>query len=163
MTPQAKLTLGILIFQDFCVVPVMLLIPVLADWEHSTLLKLLEVLGISALAVAAIVLAARFLIPPFLRLVVGTRTGGLPDRRPPGGPGTAFASSVAGLSLALGAFIAGLVVSESEYGLQVLSDILPFRDSLNCLFFVSIGMLMDLRFFVQNAAALSIFLLLLLA
>ncbi len=162
MTPQAKISLGILIFQDLCIVPVMLLIPVLADWEHASLPGLLQVLGISALAVGTIVLAARFLIPPFLRLVVGTRSREvfliavilvvL---------GTAFASSAAGLSLALGAFIAGLVVSESEYGLQVLSDILPFRDSLNCIFFVSIGMLMDLRFFVQNAAALSIFLLLL--
>jgi K+:H+ antiporter len=163
MTPQAKLSLGILIFQDLCVVPVMLLIPVLADWGHTTAVQLLQVLGISVLTVGAMVLAARFAIPPFLRLVVATRSREvfliavilvvL---------GTAFASSVAGLSLALGAFIAGLVVSESEYGLQVLSDILPFRDSLNCLFFVSIGMLMDLRFFLDNAFALSLFLLLLL-
>jgi K+:H+ antiporter len=163
MSPSAKLTLGILIFQDLCVVPVMLLIPLLADWGHTTSLKLLQVLGVSLLTVVAMVIGAKFAIPPFLRLVVGTRSREvfliavilvvL---------GTAFASSVAGLSLALGAFIAGLVVSESEYGLQVLSDILPFRDSLNCLFFVSIGMLMDLRFFLSNAAALSIFLLLLL-
>jgi K+:H+ antiporter len=163
MTPQAKLTLGILIFQDFCVVPVMLLLPLLADWEHATALKLAQVLGISLLAVGGIVLAARFAIPPFLRLVVATRSREvfliavilvvL---------GTAFASSVAGLSLALGAFIAGLVVSESEYGLQVLSDILPFRDSLNCLFFVSIGMLMDAKFFLHNWGALTLFLLLLL-
>jgi len=163
MTPQAKLTLGILIFQDFCVVPVMLLLPLLADWEHATALKLVQVLGISILAVGAIVLAARFAIPPFLRLVVATRSREvfliavilvvL---------GTAFASSVAGLSLALGAFIAGLVVSESEYGLQVLSDVLPFRDSLNCLFFVSIGMLMDAKFFLHNWGALTLFLLLLL-
>ena len=163
VTPQAKLTLGILIFQDLCVVPVMLLIPVLADWGRTTPLKLFQVLGISAFMVVAIIMAARFAIPPFLRLVVATRSREvfliavilvvL---------GTAFASSMAGLSLALGAFIAGLVVSESEYGLQVLSDILPFRDSLNCLFFVSIGMLMDVKFFLQNAGALVLFLLLLL-
>ncbi len=163
MTPQAKLTLGILIFQDLCVVPVMLLIPLLSNWGHVSVLKLLQVLGMSALMVGAILVAARFAIPPFLRLVVATRSREvfliavilvvL---------GTAFASSAAGLSLALGAFIAGLVVSESEYGLQVLADILPFRDSLNCLFFVSIGMLMDLKFFLHNAGALSLFLLLLL-
>jgi CPA2 family monovalent cation:H+ antiporter-2 len=163
MTPPAKLSLGILVFQDLCVVPVMLLIPVLADWGNTTALKLLQVLGVSVLTVGAMVMAAKFAIPPFLRLVVGTRSREvfliavilvvL---------GTAFASSVAGLSLALGAFIAGLVVSESEYGLQVLSDILPFRDSLSCLFFVSIGMLMDVRFFLDHFVALSIFLLLLL-
>ena len=163
LTPPARASLGILVFQDLCVVPVMMLIPFLSDWGRATPLKLLQVLGVSLLTVGSILVAARFAIPPFLRLVVGTRSREvfliavilvvL---------GTAFASSLAGLSLALGAFIAGLVVSESEYGLQVLSDILPFRDSLNCLFFVSIGMLMDIRFFAQNLWALSIFLLLVL-
>jgi len=163
ITPPAKLSLGILIFQDLCVVPVMMLIPVLSDWGRATPLKLLQVAGISLLTVGAILFAARFAIPPFLRLVVGTRSREvfliavilvvL---------GTAFASSLAGLSVALGAFIAGLVVSESEYGLQVLSDILPFRDALNCLFFVSIGMLMDIGFVAQNVWALSLVLLLVL-
>ncbi len=59
--------------------------------------------------------------------------------------GTAWLSSLAGLSLALGAFIAGLVVSESEYSHQAMAEILPFRDSFNSLFFISIGMLLDLR------------------
>ena len=161
VTPPARVSLGLLIFQDLCVVPVILLIPLLSDWGRQTSLKLLQVLGVSLLAVGAILLAARFAIPPFLRLVVSTRSREvflisvilvvL---------GTAFASSVAGLSLALGAFIAGLVVSESEYGIQVLSDILPFRDSLNCLFFVSIGMLMDVRFVADNAGGLGLLLLL---
>ena len=164
ITPSARVSLGILIFQDLCVVPVMMLVPLLSDWGHVTFLKLLQVAGISLCTVGAILLAARFAIPPFLRLVVGTRSREvfliavilvvL---------GTAFASSLAGLSLALGAFIAGLVVSESEYGLQVLSDILPFRDSLNCLFFVSVGMLMDVRFVGQNLWAMGLLLLLVLA
>ncbi|HEU5181671.1 MAG TPA: cation:proton antiporter [Candidatus Polarisedimenticolia bacterium] len=161
VTPPARVSLGLLVFQDLCVVPVILLIPLLSDWGRQTPLKLLQVMGVSLLAVGAILLLARFAIPPFLRLVVGTRSREvflisvilvvL---------GTAFASSLAGLSLALGAFIAGLVVSESEYGIQVLSDILPFRDSLNCLFFVSIGMLMDVRFVAQNAWGLALLLLL---
>src|SRR5262245_16929303 len=163
VTPPARVSLGLLIFQDLCVVPVILLIPLLSDWGRQTPMKLLQVMGVSLLAVGAILLAARFAIPPFLRLVVGTRSREvflisvilvvL---------GTAFASSLAGLSVPLGAFIAGLVVSESEYGIQVLSDILPFRDALNCLFFVSIGMLMDIRFVAQNLWALSLFLLLVL-
>jgi CPA2 family monovalent cation:H+ antiporter-2 len=163
MTPQAKMSLGILIFQDLCVVPILLLIPLLADWSQITTTRLLALLGTSVLTVAGILLAARFLIPPFLRLVVTTRSREvfliavilvvL---------GTAWATSWAGLSLALGAFVAGLVVSESEYCLQVLSDILPFRDSFNSLFFVSIGMLMDVRFFLENAGAMLLFLLLVL-
>ena len=164
ITPSSQVSLGILIFQDLCVVPVMMLVPLLSDWGHVTPMKLLQVAGISLLTVGAILLAARFAIPPFLRLVVGTRSREvfliavilvvL---------GTAFASSLAGLSLALGAFIAGLVVAESEYGLQVLSDVLPFRDSLNCLFFVSIGMLMDIRFVGHNVWAIGLLLLLVLA
>src|SRR5207249_7067142 len=59
--------------------------------------------------------------------------------------GIAWLSSLAGLSLALGAFIAGLIISESEYSHQAMAEILPFRDSFNSLFFISIGMLIDLR------------------
>jgi CPA2 family monovalent cation:H+ antiporter-2 len=55
-----------------------------------------------------------------------------------------------GLSLALGAFLAGLIISESEYAYQAISDILPFKDSLNGLFFISVGMLMNLRFLGEN-------------
>ena len=107
------------------------------------------------LTVGLVLAAARFAIPPFLQLAVSTRSREvfliavilvvL---------GTAWAASSAGLSLALGAFVAGLVVSESEYSHQVLSDVLPFRDAFNSLFFVSIGMLMDLRFFLSHAWAL---------
>jgi CPA2 family monovalent cation:H+ antiporter-2 len=65
--------------------------------------------------------------------------------------GIAFLTSEFGLSLALGAFLAGLVISESEYSHEATSTILPFRDSFNGLFFVSVGMLMDTTFFVENA------------
>ena len=62
----------------------------------------------------------------------------------------AWLAAESGLSLALGAFIAGLVISESEYSHQALADIMPFRDSFNSLFFVSIGMLLDMRFFLDQ-------------
>jgi len=64
--------------------------------------------------------------------------------------GTALLTSSLGLSLSLGAFLAGLIISESEYAYQAISEILPFKDSFNGLFFVSVGMLMDLRFFSEN-------------
>ena len=66
------------------------------------------------------------------------------------GLGTAWLTSLVGLSLALGAFLAGLLISESEYSHQALADILPFRDSFNSLFFVSIGMLMDFRVLLNH-------------
>jgi len=64
--------------------------------------------------------------------------------------GTAYVSYLAGLSLALGAFVAGMVVSDSEYSLQTLSDILPFKDAFLCIFFVSVGMLLDPGFVFSN-------------
>ena len=67
------------------------------------------------------------------------------------GLGAAFFTSRFGLSLALGAFLAGLIVSESEYGLQALSDVLPFRDTFSGIFFTSVGMLLDVRFFAAHA------------
>jgi CPA2 family monovalent cation:H+ antiporter-2 len=70
--------------------------------------------------------------------------------------GTAFLTYELGLSLALGAFIAGLVISESEYSYQAISDILPFKDSFNGLFFISVGMLMDLGFFLSNLTTVMI-------
>src|SRR4029077_17940883 len=59
--------------------------------------------------------------------------------------GIAWLTTLGGISLALGAFIAGLVISESEYSHQAMAEVLPFRDSFNSLFFVSIGILMDWR------------------
>src|SRR5262249_43591284 len=64
--------------------------------------------------------------------------------------GTALATSAAGLSLALGAFLAGLVVSESEFGHQAVADVAPFRDAFNALFFVSVGMLFDARVLLRH-------------
>ena len=64
--------------------------------------------------------------------------------------GTAYLTSLAGLSLALGAFLAGLAVSESEYSHQALAEAIPFRDAFGSLFFVSIGMLMDVRFVLRE-------------
>jgi CPA2 family monovalent cation:H+ antiporter-2 len=66
------------------------------------------------------------------------------------GFGTAWLVSLAGVSLELGAFLAGLVVSESEYSEQALSEVLPFRSLFNAVFFVSVGMLLDLSFFFEQ-------------
>lgn len=144
-TPHGRAAMGILIFQDLCVVPMVLLIPFLAGraggWSSVVVIVLKAVLF-----VAATVMASRYLVPWILRQVVHTRQREvflltviflcL---------GTAGAAAALGLSLALGAFIAGLVVSESEYSHQALGQILPLRDAFNSLFFVSVGMLFDAR------------------
>lgn len=141
--PHGKMALGILIFQDLCIVPLMLLTPLLAGSGGG----IMSILGISAKA-AAVVLAAhygaRFLVPWIFRQVVRTRSRELFILTIIFiGLGTAWLTALAGLSLALGAFIAGLAISESEYSHQALSDIIPFREAFMSLFFISVGMLLD--------------------
>jgi len=142
-TPHGKMAMGILIFQDLCIVPLMLLIPLLSGNGGG----LASILIISAKA-AAVVLAAhygaRFVVPWIFKQVVKTRSRELFILTIIFiGLGTAWLTAMAGLSLALGAFIAGLAISESEYSHQALSDIIPFREAFMSLFFISVGMLLD--------------------
>jgi len=141
--PHGKMAMGILIFQDLCVVPLMLLTPLLAGSGNS----LASILIISAKA-AAVVLSAHYgakvLVPWIFKQVVKTRSRELFILTIIFiGLGTAWLTAMAGLSLALGAFIAGLAISESEYSHQALSDIIPFREAFMSLFFISVGMLLD--------------------
>jgi CPA2 family monovalent cation:H+ antiporter-2 len=145
-TLHGRATLGILIFQDLAVVPMMLVIPLLASRSEAAAGGGLLALAKSAVVVGLIIAAAWFLVPKLLEQIVRSRSRELflltiivlcl---------GIAWVTSLAGLTLALGAFIAGLVISESEYSHQAMAEVLPFRDSFNSLFFVSIGMLMDIR------------------
>lgn len=143
---HGRATVAILIFQDLAVVPMMLITPILATPSGSAMGMVLMTLVKAAVVVGLIVAAAWYLVPRLLRHIVRSRSRELfllsiivlcl---------GIAWLTSLGGLSLALGAFIAGLVMSESEYSHQALAEVLPFRDSFNSLFFVSIGVLMDLR------------------
>lgn len=141
--PHGKMAMGILIFQDLCVVPLMLFVPFLARGGSS----LNGILIVTAKAAAVVLIAhytARFLVPWIFGQVVRTRSRELFLLTILFiGFGTAWITSQAGLSLALGAFIAGLAISESEYSHQALGDIIPFRDAFISLFFISIGMLLD--------------------
>lgn len=149
-SPHGRLSIGILIFQDLCVVPLILLIPILSGASGS-FIELLWTLLKSAAIIFVVIFGARWLVPNILHQIVHTRSRELfvitiillcl---------GTALFTSWLGLSLALGAFLAGLIISESEYAYQAISDILPFKDSFNGLFFVSIGMLMNLSFLREN-------------
>src|SRR5256712_1024332 len=145
-SPHGRLIIGILIVQDLAVVPMMVVTPVLGGLGEVGLLAVMWSVAKAVLAVLLILVAARYLVPRLLVEVV----------RSPSRElfvitiilvclGIAWLSSLAGLSLALGAFIAGLIISESEYSHQAMAVILPFRGSFNSLFFISIGMLLDLR------------------
>jgi CPA2 family monovalent cation:H+ antiporter-2 len=148
---HGRATVGILIFQDLAVVPMMLLLPLLANPSDSVKPEVLLALGKSVVLVGALMAASWYVVPHILEQIVRSRSRELflltiivlcl---------GIAWLTSLSGLSLALGAFIAGLVISESEYSHQAMAEVLPFRDSFNSLFFVSIGMLMDARVLVSH-------------
>ncbi|MBI4499809.1 MAG: cation:proton antiporter [Gemmatimonadetes bacterium] len=152
-TPQGRVVIAILLFQDLCVVPLMLLIPALAGATPAGARPATLVVIGSVVLTAALVLVGRVAVPRLLERVAALRNReiftlcivllGL---------GAAYLTASFGLSLALGAFIAGLVISESEYGVQALSDILPFRDTFSGIFFTSIGMLLDIGFVLQHLA-----------
>ncbi|MBN2242588.1 MAG: cation:proton antiporter [Acidobacteria bacterium] len=150
-TVHGKVALGILIFQDLCVVPMIVLVPILAGpgplWQPLGL-----ALGKAAAVLVLVALLARYAFPWFLYHVVGTRSKELFIITALWILlGMSWALSLFGFSLALGAFLAGLTISESEYSDQIFADIRPFRDGLNSLFFISIGMLVDIRFILENA------------
>jgi CPA2 family monovalent cation:H+ antiporter-2 len=144
-TPQGRISLGILIFQDMAIVPMIALVPVLASVRAASPAAIIIRFLLSAGAIAAVFAVARFLMPKVLHLVVRTRIreifliASLFICL-----GMALLTSSLGLSLALGAFLAGIIISESDYSYQVVSDILPFRDVFNSLFFISIGMLLHM-------------------
>jgi CPA2 family monovalent cation:H+ antiporter-2 len=155
-TVHGRIILGILLFQDLSVVPMMALLPALAAPGASQALSILVALGKSLLIVALILGGAHFLFPWLLRAIVGLRSRELFIIATVFfALGTSWGAAQLGLSLALGAFLAGIVLSESEYGHQIMADILPFRDSFNSLFFITIGMLIDLRFVRDNALLLA--------
>lgn len=146
-TIHGRAIVGILLFQDLCIVPMMAILPALTAPSSEIALTILYALAKVVGAGALILFAARYFFPHMWNRIVEVRNQeifiiaviffSL---------GTAWASAALGLSLALGAFIAGMALSESSYAFQIHAEILPFRDSFNSLFFISVGMLLDLRF-----------------
>jgi len=156
-SPYGRLALAILIFQDVIVVPMMLVTPLLAgtrgDIGGSILVLVAKGIGVILLVAAG----AEWFVPRVLYQVARTRSREL------------FLLSIVviclsvawlthsvGLSLALGAFLAGLTISESEYAHQALGNMLPFRDIFTSFFFVSIGMLLDIGFVLQRPGLIAL-------
>ena len=150
--PHGRNVLGILIFQDIIVVPMMLATPIIAGESGNISEELLSLLFKSALGIIFTYASARFIVPWILLRVVRTKNKELFLLTT---ISICFAvtllTSKAGLSLALGAFLAGLIISESEYSHQATGTIIPFKVLFTSIFFISIGMMLDLEFFINNA------------
>lgn len=150
-TPQGKIELGILLFQDLCVVPMVILIPILGLKGGGDMTDSLIKIGTAFVAINIMFFSVRYLMPYALNIIVKTRLKEIFILASLFAClGMAFLTNYLGLSFALGAFMAGLIISESKYSHQVIADIMPFKESFNSLFFISIGMLLDFNYVVQN-------------
>jgi len=148
-TPTGQLSLAVLIFQDLAIVVMVLLVPILAGQSDSTY-GVFWILGKAVLLILLVIVLARRIVPWILEKVAKTRRRELFLLTVVAICfGTVALSSMANVSLALGAFLAGLVVSESEFSEQALSEILPLRTIFNAVFFVSVGMLLDLTYVLE--------------
>lgn len=146
MTPQGRAVLGILLFQDFLIVPMIVLTPVLAGTAAASPGALALRFGGALAIIAVVAVTASAVMPHVLHQVAKLRIRELSVM-----VGLLVCLAMAwltghfGFSLALGAFLAGILVSETEYSHQMIADIVPFRDVFASLFFMSVGMLVDLQ------------------
>lgn len=141
---HGRIALGILIFQDVAAVFIIILTPLIAG-EIGTENALFELVSRGIGLILLTLVSSRYLVPSFLYYVAKTRNNELFLLSIVViGLSVAWISSLAGLSLALGAFLAGLIISESEYAVQALGNVIPFRDMFMSVFFISTGMLLNL-------------------
>jgi CPA2 family monovalent cation:H+ antiporter-2 len=148
-SPHGRLTVGILLLQDLAIVVLLLLVPILSGRTPLSAVPMALLKAFAAIAVVAGL--SRLVLPRLLRFVTASR-------RPEAFPlailiasvGTAWFGSLAGLSMAVGAFLAGLMLAESEFSHQAYADVRSIRDVLSGLFFISLGMLIDLRVVLEH-------------
>ena len=152
-TAHGREVIAILLFQDLCIVPIMLLLPLAAGGTADAGAAVVDLL-VGLAVMTALLFGGRAVVRATLDRIVLLRNRELFTLCVAFvALGTALAAAGAGFSLAIGAFIAGLVISESEYGLQALSDVIPFRSLFSGVFFTSIGMLLDLGVVMQAPLA----------
>jgi CPA2 family monovalent cation:H+ antiporter-2 len=150
---HGRFTVGILIFQDLVVVPMLLAVPLLAGRAAFDISAVLPFLAKTFLVLGFILIAAKWILPQTLHQIARTRDPELFQAAVVVlGLGIAYLTYVAGLSLAMGAFLAGLILSESPYAQRALGSLLPLRDLFMSFFFVSVGMLFDLRILASSPA-----------
>lgn len=149
-TLSSRVMIGMLIIQDLAVVPMMIILPQISDPTAG-----LPLLGIAVLKSVGFLVVmfylGRKLLPLFLSYVAKWNSRELFILTVTAlGLGVGYATYLFGLSFAFGAFVAGMVLNESDYGHQALSDIVPLRDIFGLLFFTSVGMLLDPSFLLDH-------------
>lgn len=148
-SPAGRLTTGVLLFQDLAVVLLLFAAPLLGAGAERASVG--SVLGRGAAALVVILVIARLALPVLFRFVTTSRQReAFPLAVLVGSVGTAAIGASLGLSMALGAFLAGLVLSGSEFSHQAHAEIRPLRDVLTSLFFISLGLLLDISAMAEH-------------
>jgi CPA2 family monovalent cation:H+ antiporter-2 len=149
-TLSSRVMIGMLIVQDLAVVPMMIILPQLSSPKAGLPLLALSILKATVFLLLMIVLGTQ-LIPRLLRRIAGWNSRELfLIATAAMGLGIGYGTYLFGLSFAFGAFVAGMLLSESDYGHQALSEIVPLRDVFSLLFFASVGMLLNPDFLLAH-------------
>ena len=144
--PHGRIALGILIFQDIAIVPLMIGINLLNPETASTFEILAKKIGIIVLFATGIFISFRLLMPKMVRLIASLHArevlviGALVICF-----GAAYLTSLVGLSLALGSFVAGMIIASTDESHQISVTIDPFREAFSSIFFISVGLLLDIK------------------
>lgn len=150
-TPTGRLSLAILVFQDIMVAPMLLCVPLLAGTLDLSLERAAFSVFWVALVLGGVLLLAHFGLDRLMEAVMRTRTREILLLTTLGlCLGMALLTSALGLSLSLGAFLAGLLLARSQYSMSVISGILPYRDVFMSLFFISVGMMLNVGYFAAH-------------
>ena len=156
-SPQGQVCLAVLIFQDLAIVPMVLIFPLLSGGLELDTNSMLLAAGKGVLVIGGILLFGKYLLHRLMFSVVSTRSRELMLMTTLGlCLAVALITSWLGLSLALGAFLAGLMMAESEYSLNTLESIMPFKEVFSSIFFISVGMLLDVRFFLTHLPVIAL-------
>jgi len=142
--PHGQMAVGILLFQDLCIVPFLLVVPLLAAGSDAPAGQIALEIGRSVAALAVLAIAARFALPPLLDRMARLRSRELFTMLAVlVVMGSAVIAAEIGLTLAVGAFVGGLVLSASPWAHQLFAEVLPLRGLLLGIFFTAVGMLFD--------------------
>jgi monovalent cation:H+ antiporter-2, CPA2 family len=155
--PHGQLSVAILLFQDLCIVPFLLAVPLLASDRPPGVTPILGALARAGLAAFAFYGAARFLLPRILSAAAGVRSRDVFSLVAVlVVVGAAVGAEGLGLGLAVGAFLAGLAAAASPWGHQLFAEVLPLRGVLLGVFFTAVGMLLDVRLAWQEAGLVAV-------
>ncbi len=149
-TLSSRVMIGVLIVQDLAVVPMLIILPQLNNIENGFSILLIAAVKATVFLLGMIFVGTK-VIPRLMRYIANWNSRELFLITTTAiGLGIGYGTYLFGLSFAFGAFVAGILLSESDYGYQALSDIVPLRDVFSLLFFTSIGMMLDIHYLFNN-------------